>query len=129
MELLSRKDLQQKLLKDENVLIKALVAINAHQTEDERQILKSVHLNGYGFRPCHAKIGTGMVKYFFKRGHLTNKQIAFWTKERGAYKPRILIYFNQLYSIHTKRYKKENESWLKNLKLEIIWILMDKFLV
>ena len=120
MELLSKKDLRQKLLNEKKVLINALVAINAHQTKDERQILKSVHLNGYGFKPCHAKIGTGMVKYFFKKGTLTDKQISFWTKERGVRKPRILIYFNQLYSIHIKRYKKESGLWHENLKLKII---------
>lgn len=108
MELLTRKQLKEKLLTESNVLGKALVAIHAHQTEDERKILKTIHKNNYGFRPCHAKIGGGMAQYFLKHDHLSEKQFFFWTAKRGNRKPRILIYFNQLYSIHLKKYKKEN---------------------
>lgn len=104
MQVLTKEQLKEKLLNDKNVLIKALVALNNYQTLDERESLTTKYLNGAGFRPCHAARGTGMVKFFQKNGFLSEKQIQWWIKQVGS-KPRILIYLNQLYKIHLKRYQ------------------------
>jgi hypothetical protein len=114
MQVLTKEQLKEKLLNDKSVLIKALVALNDRQTIDEQNSLATKYLNNAGFRPCHAAAGTGMVKFFKSRGFLSDKQISFWVANRLG-KPRILIYFNQLYKIHLKRYKqfleeKQNEK-------------------
>jgi hypothetical protein len=121
MQVLTKEQLKEKLLKDKNVLIKALIALNNYQTSDEQQALTTKYLNGAGFRPCHANRGTGMVNFFQTRGFLSEKQINWWTQTRREdSKPRILIYLNQLYRIHLKRYEKHlTEKGIKNEKSKI----------
>jgi hypothetical protein len=112
MKFLSKEELKQKLLKDKNVLIKALIALNDRQTADEQNSLTTKYLNNAGFRPCHAARGTGMVKFFTKRGFLSEKQVKWWTSTEDN-KPRILVYLNQLHRIHSQRYQqflKENQN-------------------
>lgn len=104
MQVLTKNQLKDKLLNDKNVLIKALIALNNYQTIDEQRALTTKYLNNAGFRPCHAARGTGMVNFFQKRGFLSEKQINWWIN-RDNKKPRILIYLNQLYRIHLKRYQ------------------------
>jgi hypothetical protein len=112
MKLLSKEELKQKLLRDKNVLIKALIALNDRQTADEQNSLTTKYLNNAGFRPCHAARGTGMVRFFTKRGFLSEKQVKWWTSTEDN-KPRILVYLNQLHRIHSRRYQqflKENQN-------------------
>lgn len=105
MQVLTKNQLKEKLLNDKNTLIKALIALNNYQTNDEQKALTTKYLNGAGFRPCHAARGTGMVNFFQQKGFLSEKQIQWWTNQENR-KPRILIYLNQLYKIHLKRYQK-----------------------
>lgn len=114
MELLSKEKLQEKLLTDRDTLAKALVALHAHQTEDERKTLTTKYLNRVGVRPCHARIVGSMVNYYMKNNNLTDAQFNFWTLDNWG-KPRILIYLNQLYKIHARKYQnvlkeKKNET-------------------
>ena len=128
MKLLSRSEMRERLLSDRKVLIKALVALNNRQTDDEKRDGVTKYLNNAGFRPCHAGVGTSMVDFFNKTGFLTDKQCLFWTKERGS-KPRILIYFNQLYRIHLNRYSQflheKGEAYEKS-KLSNKWSNWNK---
>ena len=105
MELLTKEKLSEKLLNDRKVLIKALIVLNSHQTEDERRSGNTFHKNGVGFRPCHAKIAGGMLNFYNKAGFLTDKQAGYWTNSFGEKKPRILIYLNQLHYFHTRKYQ------------------------
>ena len=111
MKILSKDELKKKLLEENNVLIKALIALNDRQTVDEQESLTVKYLNNAGFRPCHAAKGTGMVNFFIKRGFLSEKQINWWIKSNDNKPPRILTYLNQLHRIHLQKYQhllKEN---------------------
>ena len=75
---------------------RALLVLRANQTADE-QVSETVrHLNGKGFRPCHARMGTSMANFFEKYGRLSEKQIAYWRKRDAAGNMRIGIYWRQL---------------------------------
>lgn len=85
------------LLEENDVAIgRALVRLYQNQTSDE-QIAEDVkHRNNKGFRPCHARMGTSMAKFFTDRGSLTHKQISYWRVRDKKGNMRIGIYANQL---------------------------------
>lgn len=91
------KDYIKQLLATNNVAVgRALVALNARQTSDEQVDETTRHLNGQGFRPCHAHRGTSMAKFFKRAGFLTPKQLAWWRKPMACGNSRIEIYAGQL---------------------------------
>lgn len=94
--MLNKETIVQMLKTDKRAVARALVVLNARQTSDEQVTEHTRHLNGRGFRPCHARMGTNMAKFFQARGYLTDKQIAYWrvTDRTGAM--RIGIYAGQL---------------------------------
>jgi len=49
-----------------------------------------------GFRPCHARVGTGMALWFRDKGYLTPKQAAYWRCRDKKGNMRIGIYAGQL---------------------------------
>ena len=105
MDLLTKEQLSEKILSDKKILVKALIVLNSHQTEDEKRSGTTFHRNGVGFRPCHARIAGGMLSFYHKAGFLTDKQAAYWTTSFNQKKPRILIYLNQLHYFHTRKYQ------------------------
>ncbi len=97
---------------NKHVIGRALVALNERQTEVEQRRKISLNRNGRGFRPCHAYMGTSMATFYENRGHLTDKQIAYWTKSTQKVKgndrdhmgrrlkvSRISIYAGQLLKV------------------------------
>lgn len=80
---------------NDKAVCRALVVLNERQTTDEQISENTKHRNNRGFRPCHARMGTSMAKFYEKRGFLTPKQIAYWRKE-GKEGMRIAIYWRQL---------------------------------
>lgn len=94
--MLTKEIIVQMLKTDKRAVARALVVLNARQTADEQITEHTRYLNGRGFRPCHARMGTNMAKFFLARGYLTDKQIAYWrsTDKTGAM--RIGIYAGQL---------------------------------
>lgn len=63
-----------KLLKDnDKAVARALVVLNERQTFDEQASENTRHLNGRGFRPCHARMGSSMAKFFERKGYLSPK--------------------------------------------------------
>lgn len=81
---------------NDKAVCRALVVLNARQTFDEQTTENTRHLNGRGFRPCHARMGTSMAKFYSRNGYLTEKQIAYWRREDRAGNMRIGIYWRQL---------------------------------
>jgi hypothetical protein len=81
---------------DKRAVARALVVLAARQTADERATEHTRHLNGRGFRPCHARMGTNMAQFFVQRGYLTDKQINYWRQLDKAGNMRIGIYAGQL---------------------------------
>jgi hypothetical protein len=94
--MLTKESIIHMLQTDKRAVARALVVLYARQTDDEQAQEGTRYLNGRGFRPCHARMGSSMAKYFQRTGMLTDKQIAYWraTDKSGAM--RIGIYWAQL---------------------------------
>jgi hypothetical protein len=94
--MLTKDSILHMLQTDKRAVARALVVLHARQTNDEQAQEGTRYLNGRGFRPCHARMGSSMAKYFQRTGMLTDKQIAYWraTDKSGAM--RIGIYWGQL---------------------------------
>jgi hypothetical protein len=94
--MLTKDSILHMLQTDKRAVARALVVLYARQTDDEQAQEGTRYLNGRGFRPCHARMGSSMAKYFQRTGMLTDKQIAYWraTDKSGAM--RIGIYWAQL---------------------------------
>lgn len=75
---------------------RALVALNERQNVEEQQQKNTKYLNGRGFRPCHARMGTSMAEWYKKTGFLTPRQIAYWRKRDRTGTSRIGVYAAQL---------------------------------
>lgn len=75
---------------------RALLRLLENQTNDEQVAETVKHRNDKGFRPCHARMGTSMAKFFKSRGFLTEKQVAYWRVRDKNGNMRIAIYANQL---------------------------------
>ena len=89
-----------ELLKSNDLAVaRALVALTARQTQDEQSTEHTRYRNGMGFRPCHARMGTSMSKFFERRGYLTPKQVAYWRAAMRDGKMRIEIYAGQLVEV------------------------------
>lgn len=84
------------LATNDKAVARALVVLAARQTDDERRVQTTKHLNGRGFRPCHARMGTSMAEFYTRNGYLSPKQIAYWRKQERTGKSRIAIYAGQL---------------------------------
>ena len=81
---------------NDKAVARALVRLNANQTADEQDQETVKYQNGKGFRPCHARMGSSMAKFFEKRGYLTQKQVEYWRKRDRKGNMRIGIYAGQL---------------------------------
>lgn len=84
------------LAENDKAVCRALVVLNQHQTADEQATEDTRHRNGMGFKPCHARMGTSMAKFYEARGYLSPKQIAYWRKTDKRGNMRIGIYWKQL---------------------------------
>lgn len=96
---MNKQDIVELLKKNDKAIARAIVALNARQTDSEQAIEETRYRNGQGFRPCHARMGTSMANFYQRRGYLTHKQIAYWRIQDKTGKMRIEIYANQLLQI------------------------------
>jgi len=94
--MLTKENIVQLLKDDDRAVARALVVLTARQTSDEQVSEQTRYLNGRGYRPCHARMGTSMSQFFERRGYLTPKQIAYWRRLEKTGKMRIEIYAGQL---------------------------------
>ena len=90
------ESIKHLLATNDRAVGRALVVLTARQTEDERSAETTKHLNGRGWRPCHARMGTSMAKFFEQKSYLSPKQVAYWRKPMACGTPRIAIYARQL---------------------------------
>jgi len=93
---LSKEGIIKLLREDDRAIARALLVLTARQTADEQATANTRYLNGRGYRPCHARMGTSMSQFFQKRGYLTPQQIAYWRMKDKTGKMRIEIYAGQL---------------------------------
>jgi hypothetical protein len=92
---LSGTDIVNLLRNNDKAIARALIVLKDRQTADEQASQTTRHANGRGFRPCHARMGVSMAKFYERNGYLSPKQIAYWRKE-GKEGMRIAIYWKQL---------------------------------
>jgi len=90
------ESIRNLLATNDKAVARALLALNKRQTADEQITEHTRHDNGKGFRPCHARMGTSMAKFYERNGYLSPKQIAYWRKADRTGTPRIAIYARQL---------------------------------
>jgi len=93
---LDRNYITRLLETNDKAVARALLVLNARQTSDEQASQHTKHHNSRGFRPCHARMGTSMAKFYERNGYLSPKQIAYWRKLDRAGNMRIGIYWRQL---------------------------------
>lgn len=93
--MLTGTDIVRLLESNDKAICRALVVLHNRQTTDEKETKVARHLNGRGFRPAHARMGSSMAEFYLKYGYLTEKQIAYW-RVKGKQGMRIAIYWRQL---------------------------------
>ena len=96
---LTKESIIKLLCHNDKAIIRALIVLNERQTSDESRQEVTKYRNNEGFRPCHARMGSSMAKFYMERGFLSPKQIAWWRKITASGKMRIEIYASQLLSI------------------------------
>lgn len=94
--MLSKEAIVNLLKTDDRAIARALLVLNERQTADEQVSEHTRYLNGMGFRPCHARMGSSMAKFFQRNGYLSPKQIAYWRTNDRTGTMRIAIYWRQL---------------------------------
>ena len=94
--MLSKDELLNLLKTNDKAVARALVVLNNRQTADEQAAQGTRYLNGMGFRPCHARMGTSMAKFYERTGYLTPKQVAYWRTADKSGSMRIGLYWRQI---------------------------------
>jgi len=94
--MLTKEKIIELLKNDDRAVARALVVLTARQTSDEQASEQTRYLNGRGYRPCHARMGASMSKFFERNGYLSAKQIAYWRAKDRTGSMRIGIYAGQL---------------------------------
>ena len=92
----TKESIVQLLATNDKAVCRALVVLTARQTTDEQSSEQTRYLNGRGYRPCHARMGASMSKFFERQGYLTPKQVAYWRMKDKTGSMRIGIYAGQL---------------------------------
>lgn len=92
----TKESIVRLLETNDKAVARALVVLNNRQTFDEQSSENTKYLNGRGFRPCHARMGTSMANFYTKFGHLTPKQVSYWRHRDATGSMRIGIYWAQL---------------------------------
>lgn len=110
--MLSKQSIVKLLQQNDKAVGRALVVLTNRQTADEQASEHTRYLNGRGFRPCHARMGTSMAKFFQRNGYLTPKQIAYWRVLDKTGAMRIGIYAGQLLeeAIEKQKIEKQQET-------------------
>lgn len=94
----SIEDLFENPRTQKRAVERAVFYLYTKQTFDEKNNLETRHHNGVGFNSSDGHMGTSMGKFYSRRGYLTPKQIAYWTKREKSGKMRIQKYSSQLLS-------------------------------
>lgn len=100
---MTKQDIIDLLMSNDRAVGRALMALNERQTADEQASENTRYDNGRGFRPCHARMGTSMAKFFLRFNRLSDKQVAYWRRPMKDGKPRITIYAGQLLEVAQQR--------------------------
>ncbi len=97
--MLNKEHIVNLLKTNDRAVARALLVLNERQTQDEQVSENTRHLNGMGFRPCHARMGTSMAKQLLRNGTLSPKQLAYWRVTDRTGTMRIAVYATQLLKV------------------------------
>ena len=92
----NKEKIVELLSKNDKAVGRALLRLHKNQTADEQDAQIVKHRNGMGFRPCNARMGSSMAKFFQSHGYLTAKQVAYWRARDKKGNMRIGVYAGQL---------------------------------
>lgn len=81
----TKQAIKEKLLADNQWLIRGLLAIHSRQTEDERQSGVTVHDNGIGFNGVDAELLSSFAEQYNKYKRLTDRQLEIVRKKLPKY--------------------------------------------
>jgi hypothetical protein len=118
--MLTKESIIALLETDKRAVARALQVLTARQTSDEQASENTRYLNGRGFRPCHARMGTSMAKFFDRNGYLSPKQIAYWRGRDKTGAMRIGIYAGQLLEEAQSKIAMKNASTPKSAALTAV---------
>lgn len=88
-------EIRELILTNNVAMMRGLIAIYNRQTEDEKSAECTTHNNGRGFNGADAKILTSIVKFYFERHYISDKQKAIVRK-------KLMKYVGQLTKIANK---------------------------
>jgi tRNA(Ile2) C34 agmatinyltransferase TiaS len=97
--MVTKEQIIELLQNNDKAVVRALIVLNERQTADEQANEETKFQNGRGFRPCHARMGTSMAKFYIRNQYLTPKQLAYWRALDKSGKMRIAIYAGQLLQV------------------------------
>lgn len=93
---LTKESIIELLAKNDKAIARALIVLKNRQNVDEQISETTKYQNNRGFRPCHARMGTSMAKFYERYGYLSSKQIAYWRRTDKNGNMRLAIYWRQL---------------------------------
>jgi len=108
--MVTKESIIRLLATDDRAIARALIVLTARQTADEQVSEQTRYLNGRGYRPCHARMGASMSKFFEARGYLTPKQIAYWRVKDKTGSMRVGIYAGQLLEVAQEKAARKNKA-------------------
>ena len=108
--MITKESIVKLLQTNDQAVARALVVLTARQTSDEQSSEQTRYLNGRGYRPCHARMGASMSKFFERNKFLTPKQIAYWRMTDKSGSMRIGIYAGQLLEEATEKAARKNKA-------------------
>ena len=108
--MITKESIVSLLQTNDKAVARALVVLTARQTADEQVSEQTRYLNGRGYRPCHARMGASMSKFFERQGYLTPKQVAYWRMKDKSGAMRIGIYAGQLLEVAQEKAAQKNKA-------------------
>jgi hypothetical protein len=106
----TKESIVSLLQTNDKAVARALVVLTARQTTDEQVSEQTRYLNGRGFRPCHARMGTSMATFYEKFNRLSPKQVAYWRMKDKSGSMRIGIYAGQLLEVAQEKAARKNKA-------------------
>lgn len=99
MKVHTKESIRDLLSERDDAIIKAILVLADLQTQDEQAHECTKHLNGEGFQPCDAYMGTNLAKFYRKKGYLSKRQLNYFKRIQKNGRMRICKYAGQLAKI------------------------------
>jgi hypothetical protein len=97
--MITKAQIATLLTTNDKAVGRALMALHNRQTKTEQFSKSTSNLNGRGFTPADAHMGSSMAVFYSAVGTLTQKQLAYWRKPNAKGVPRICKYAAQLLEV------------------------------